>query len=79
MALLLLLVILTVVLPGLYFFFMLFQKDQTFDASTSFTYNLKNCEIIYIRDDKYSAANPYFEIEVPGKFGSSSRNVSIYV
>lgn len=60
MFLLLLLVILTVLLPGLYFFFMLFQEDRTFSASGSFTYYLKNCEIIYIRDDQYSASNPYF-------------------
>ncbi len=66
LVILLLLVILVVVFPGLYFYLVLFQRNASYPASGSFTYNLKNCEIIYIRDDNHAAASPYFEIEVPG-------------
>ena len=62
MLILLAFVILGVLLPGLYFYLLLFQKDSSFSASAATTFNLKNCEIIWIRDNNYAASDPFFEI-----------------
>ena len=46
--------------PILYYFAMLFQEDWRFESAQPFTFHLKNCEIIYVRNNEYSPESPYF-------------------
>ena len=61
------LLLFTTILPIVYTLLMQFRKEFAFEAAPPLTFNLKNCEIIFARDDEQLPSQPHFLIEVPGK------------
>ena len=62
--------IVTAIFPVIYTVLMQYHQERSFEAAAPFTFNLKNCEIIFDRDDKHDPTTPQFLIEVPGKCDS---------